>query len=496
MNSLFYMLILIIYFAVFIGIGLYLTKSAKEYKIFGQAQGRFGFLGIMLLSVGAMIGGGGLIGLSTATYNNGLEYYWTYAMAYLGGIPWLILFVKRVKIVNVMTAPDLFELRFPKYKGFIRYPSGVLYMVRGCTLLAMQFNALAFMFTAFFNWPHWAGVVFSAAVVVVYTVAAGYLSVAITNQIQSIFQTLAPIVALIFVLWAVHGYSNVIADYEAIGEASKASLTGDMGGGFFKHFFYEFFTVSLWYWIGDQYNFQRIGASKNFKIARSAMLWGIIIAIPSLLIPSYIGVSAISFLPEGFDPSLLFYLIIKQTSPAIAVLLLVGALSTIMSATSSYMFETAMNTAHDLLIHHFRVKGKMPADKVLIKYSRIGVAIAALIGILLSIFVPGIMAVWLAGLALCTGGMFVPWFGMWFSKRINTEGAIASMFTGGISCFVWWQVLGNPYGFHGTWLGIIVSIVTVAICAAVFPKPDQENIDKTYYFSERFKVSDESLINK
>lgn len=488
MGPIFWASIIIGFFLVMFIIGLALQKKAtSSFDSFGKANSRLGAIVITLMSVGAMIGGGGLIGLSTYCYEGGLAEYWTYAMAYLGMIPWILLFVRRIRILNIYTAPDILAMRFPDGGGVIKYPAAIFYIIRGASLLAMQLNALAFLFTAFFGFGHASGVIVSALMVVLYTVTAGYMSVAVTNMIQSIFQTLAPILAIIFVLWAIGGYAPVQEHYASLGTPEYADLFGGLSGGEFAKFFLtEFFTVGLYYFIGDQFDYQRATASKTDKIARNGILIGVLIATPCLLIPSYLGVSASIFLPEGFDASLLFYEVVKAAPPILAAVLLVGALSTIMSATSSYMFGSAMNAAHDLISHHMIRTGKKLDDSKQVLYTRIGVVISALLGIGIAILMPNIIQVWLAGLAICTGGLFVPFLGAWFSKKMNTASAIASMITGSITSFVWWTLLENPYGIHGIWLGIGVSLVTAIVVRAFTKAPLENDINETYYFSEKF----------
>jgi SSS family solute:Na+ symporter len=487
MGTMFWVLIIVLYAVVMIGIGWVLKKQGgSSFANFSLGNSRFGGVAITLMSVGAMIGGGGLIGLSSWCSEGGLMEFWTYSMAYLGMLPWIFLFVRRIRVLHVYTAPDILALRFRGGKELIKYPAAIFYAIRGATLLAMQLNALAFLFTTFFGWPHALGVVVSTLIVVLYTITSGYLSVAFTNMIQSIFQTVTPFLALGLVLTAVQGFSKVQEHYAAQGEAGKAQLFGGLGSDFIVYFIVDFLTVGLFYFIGDQFDYQRVNASKDSRSARNGILLGVLIAVPCLLVPSYIGISAAVYLPEGFTPTLLFYEIIKSVHPALAAVLLVGVLSTIMSATSSYMFGSAMNISHDILTHHIKRTGVRLSDEQRVKFTRIGVIISAVIGIGFAILIPNIISVWLAGLAICTGGLFVPFMGAWFSKQINTAAAISCMFTGGIVSFVWWTILGNPFGIHGIWVGIGISLLT-AIVARLFTKaPSPEEIEATYYFGEKF----------
>lgn len=489
MSTFWWAFIIVFYATVMVAIGIYTKKNAeKDYASFGLARGKFGVVAITLVTIGAWIGGGGLIGLSTYCYEGGLAEYWTYAMAYLGAIPWILLFAKRVQAMGLYTAADLLCLRFPDYKEVIRYPSAFLYLLRNATLLAMQLNALAFLFEAFFGWKHGYGVCIGAVIIIVYTAISGFMSVVLTGMIQSILQTIAPILALILVLGAVGGWDQVEQHYLELGTPEFALLFGGMdAGAFAKFFFTELFTVGLFYMIGDQFDYQRIGAAKDAKTAQKSMILGTFIAVPFLILPGLLGMAAGLYLPEGFNPSTLFY-DVAQTVPAWAgILLLLGAMSTIMSATSAYLFGAAMNASHDIILNICKMKGIETSDSTKIWLSRLGVLIAGLIGVIFAIMVPGIVQVWLTGLYICTGGLFMPFMACWFSKKMNTQGALAGMIVGTITSFCW-MLAENPLGIHCIHAGILASLIAMIIVRAITKAPDPEIVEKTYYFSDKYKT--------
>lgn len=69
--------------------------------------------------------------------------------------------------------------------------------------------AMAFLFTTILGWTHLQGVLASAVIILFYTAISGFLSVMVTNFIQSIFQTLCPFLALGFVLHSLGGWQPV-----------------------------------------------------------------------------------------------------------------------------------------------------------------------------------------------------------------------------------------------------------------------------------------------
>lgn len=488
MSTMWWAIIIIAYALLMIAIGIFTKGTAeKNYASFGVARGKFGIVAITMVTIGAWIGGGGLIGLSSYCYEGGLSEYWTYAMAYLGGIPWVILFAKRVKQMELYTAPDLLCLRFPDYKQAIRYPSAFLYLLRNATLLAMQLNALAFLFAAFFGWSHGYGVIIGAIIIIIYTAISGFMSVVLTGLIQSVLQTIAPILALALVLHAVGGWDQVQLHYANLGTPEYAFLFGGMSAGAFsKYFFVELFTVGLFYMIGDQFDYQRVGAAKSAKVAQRSLLLGILLATPFLILPSLMGMAAGLYLPQGFDVNLLFYEITKLVPAWAGVILIIGALSTIMSATSAYLFGAAMNASHDIILNILQSTGRTVSDRTKIWLSRLGVLIAGCMGIIFAILVPGIISVWLTGLYICTGGLFLPFMACWWSKRMNTIGAIVGIIVGSAVSFIW-MLAGSPLGLHCIFAGMICSLIAMIITRLLTKPPKPEDVYETYYFSGKFK---------
>ncbi|MDR1136149.1 MAG: sodium:solute symporter family protein [Clostridiales Family XIII bacterium] len=485
MGTGFYLTVMIAYSAVMIGIGVALQKQAnKSMDDFGIASNRFGATVLAIVSIGAWVGSGGLIGLASSGYSDGVMGYWEYAMGYISMLPFIFLFVTRIKFLKLFTIPDFFALRYSKYGEAIRYPTGVIYMVRNATVLGMQLNALAFLFTAFFELDHVLGVLLASAIVVIYTAMSGFLSVMITNVIQSIFQTITPFVAFFFIIKLAGGWSNISEYYMDIDLSGNLSLFNNLD--WIGAVIYYAFTVGLFYIIADQGDWQRIGAAKNAKIARNSLLFGTIAVLPILILPCYIGAGARFVMGEGIAPNLVFYELIKLGGPVMSAVLLVGALSTIMSCTSTYLFAGGMNLSHDVIVQFLKSRGKTIDDKKEIFYSKVGIALCCGVGILFALKVQGLIALWSAGLSICASGLIVPFLFAWFNKKSNTESALAGMIAGGIVAFVW-TMLDNPFGLDPIWIGLPVSIIACTITPLFTPKPSEQEVEATYYFNDKFK---------
>lgn len=485
MGTTFYLCIIILYAVVMVVIGIVLRKQAnKSMADYGLASNRFGLVAVTVVSIGAWVGSGGLLGLASSGYSEGVMGYWEYAMGYICILPFVFLFASRVKILNLYTIPEFFSMRYSKFNEAICYPTGILYMVRNATVLGMQLNALAFLFNSFFGIDHIWGVLVSAVIVVIYTAMSGFLSVMITNLVQSIFQTITPFVALAFVIHAAGGWGEITSYYATIGQSSNLSLFN--GTEWIGSVLYYFFTVGLFFIISDQGDWQRIGSAKNAKTAKNSLLVGTIIVLPVLAIPCFVGAGARLVLGESTDPQLVFYELIKTAGPVVSAILIVGVLSTIMSATSSFLFAGGMNISKDVIIQYLKKHGKNLSEQQEILISRIGVVLCCLVGITFALLVEGLLELWSVGLSICAAGLVPPFLFAWFSKKANTEAALVAMIGGGGIAFVW-TLLGNPLGLDPIWVGLPFSVLACILVPLFTVPPTQKEVNMTYYFNEKFK---------
>ena len=90
MSTTFYLSILIVYAIAMIVIGFVLRKQAnKSMEDYVLASNRFGLLVVSIVSIGSWVGSGGLLGLSTGGYTEGVMGYWEYAMGYICILPFV-----------------------------------------------------------------------------------------------------------------------------------------------------------------------------------------------------------------------------------------------------------------------------------------------------------------------------------------------------------------------------------------------------------------------
>ncbi|WP_418710093.1 hypothetical protein [Anaerotruncus massiliensis (ex Liu et al. 2021)] len=89
-------------------------------------------------------------------------------------------------------------------------------------------------------------------------------------------------------------------------------------------------------------------------------------------------------------------------------------------------------------------------------------------------------------MSICAAALVIPYLFAWFSKKMNTEGAITGMVAGGLAALVW-TILGRPHGLDAIWIGLPCCLAGCLVGQRFGKAPTQAEIDATYYFQEKFR---------
>lgn len=487
MKTSYFVAAMAVYMAAMVIIGIKLKKEATEsIEDFGLAKNRFGSTVIAVVSVGAWVGSAGLIGLCASSYTGGVVSWWSYASLYLVTLPWVYFFAGRLHALKLYTIAEFYRKRYSDYNGAIQYPVGIGFALKYCMMMGLQFNAMAFLFTTLLGWPHWEGVLVSAVIILFYTAISGFLSVMVTNFIQSIFQTLCPFLALGFVIYSLGGWTPVKEYYAAVNQPEALSLF--QGFGWIKELLYYCITMGLLVIVGNQDDLQRIASAKNDKAAKKGLYIGTFLVLPILVIPCFVGVAAKVMLGPDLEPNMVFYTLMMKAGPIVGLLLLYGVLSTIMSCASSTLFAGGMIISKDIIQHAMLAKGIKIDDKKDIFLSRLGIAICTVCSIGMSLWFNGIMELMDVILSICAAGLVIPYLFAWFSKKMNTNGAISGIISGGAAALIW-TIAGRPLGLDSIWIGLPCCLAGCLIGQRFGKAPTEDEIMATYYFQDKFKKS-------
>jgi sodium/proline symporter len=509
MEQMIHAIVLIMYLAVMLGIGLYFYKRNKSQTDYYLGGRQLNFWVTSMSAQASDMSGWLLMGLpGTAfllTLNNGLaEAVWT-AVGLAAGtyLNWLLL-AKRLRNYsetagNSITIPTFLENRFKDKSHLIRIISAIFIVIFFLIYTAAQFSAGAKLFNAVFGIDYQLALILGAIVIVSYTFFGGFLAVCWTDLIQGVVMFFAIILLPLIAVSFLGGFDATFDLAASLTDASESlgfrEWTG-IGNGFSL---LSIISVAAWGlgYFGQPHilsRFMGIESGKQIKPARRlAMVW-VITTLFAAVFLGVIGKAYISTVVTAdelavMDGEKIFIYITQHVlkGPIAAVLagvFLTAILAAIMSTADSQLLITSSAVSEDIGKGLF---GKYINDKNSVHISRISVIVIALIALFLARN-PNSSVFDLVGYAWAGfGAAFGPAILIsLYWKRMNWQGALAGILSGGITVFVWRNFIKSYINIYELLPAFAVSAIFVIVISLLTKNPDVE-IEKEF---NQFLISD------
>ncbi|WP_439692207.1 sodium:solute symporter family protein [Curtobacterium sp. SP.BCo] len=490
-------LMIIVYFAVVIGIGFTARKQVRtsmDFFLSGRSMPAW-ITGLAFVSanLGAteilgMAANGAQIGMAT------LHYYLVGAvpaMVFLGLVMMPFYYGSKVRSV-----PEFMLRRFGKAPHLV---NSIAFAVSNVLIAGINLYAMAIVIEAMLGWPEWLAIIVSAGFVLVY-ITLGGLSSAIYNEVMQFFVIIAGLIPLTIVgLHRVGGWSGLseaivktqgVQHLQAWAGTGFGDVTNPIGANWLAIVLGLGFVLGFGYWTTNFTEVQRAFSAKNMSAARRTPL---IAAIPKLFIPAIVvipGLIAAAVVGNQFADGSLTYndaipkLIQMYLPTGVLGVAVTGLLASFMAGMAANV--SSFNTVFTYDIWQRYIKPNMP-DVHYLKTGRWVTVVGVLVGIatafiaaqasnimtymqtLFSFFNAPLFAVFILGL-------------LW--KRMTTAGALWGYVLGIVTPTITWiAYLVNPKLFATataeTLYGAIISFVTVLVVGFVVsmvtkPKPEKE----------------------
>ncbi len=437
--------VMIIYLTLLIGWGIYQgrkVKSSGDYSIGGRKMKGW----VAALSERATgESSWALLGLPGAAYAGGIMEIWT-AIGCVAGIitAWALLswrLQKEAHKYDVNTFTDYLAKKHSKYGKSLRVISSLVIVFFFFFYVGAQFlGGGKTLFTMFGIKPEY-GMLITAAVIIPYTIYGGFRSVVYTDVVQAIVMIITliagPIAGIILIK---NGGSELFAHSitEALHKAgsSYTSLTGSAEGFAAGVMIFAGFSWFFGYLGGQPQLTTRFMSIKDQKQARYArnvgILWTLVAYIGAMAL-GWIGIAI--FGPDGLKDQefVMPMVLLKIFPPAIAGILITGAIAAMISTADSLLILSATELSDNILTNSQTSK----KQKLLI--SRISTALLAVVALAAAFVAPSdliytlVSYVW-AGI----GGTFsVVILLSLFWKKFNGISAIITIITGVTFTIVW-----------------------------------------------------------
>jgi SSS family solute:Na+ symporter len=446
------LIVIVAYFAIVIGVGIYFTKRAGKsmedfflsgralpWWVAGSSIAAMGFAADTPFMVTELVRRNGIAGN---------WFLWCFALSNLCATFLFVRFWRRAKI---LTELEIIEERYEgRSAGFLRGFQSVFYGIAfsalniGFIMLAMQ----SFI-TVLLGWNEYLALAVMLGVTMIYALAAGLWGIVANEVIQFCIAFFGSIFLAVVAIGAVGGFSGIEARLiEVFGSSTAQGLLSFIPVGeevakpFVKtgnEFTWTLFIVYIFviWWSSEKADgngmfIQRIMATKNEKHAFFAGVWFNIVYYAFLMWP-WILVALISMadFPELTDHKLAYPMMIKKYLPAgMRGIMFAAFLAAFMSSV-----DALINWGSSYMINDFykRFVRKNASQRHYIWVGRGAMMLVLAAGIGVWSITESIADAW-KFMAELFSGLGAVWLARWFWWRVNAWTEITAYILSVIGC--------------------------------------------------------------
>ena len=479
-----YLIMIIIYFAVLLAMGVIMSKRVKDEKDYFIAKDKLSAPVIGFSYSATQMSGSTY--MSTAGQITVLGYAFIPSALTSAAAPWFSFIIAGDRVrkvankISSITLADIFEARYGKKAGLA---VAIVTFIAVIPLITAQLRAGAVAFGVTMNIPYMTGLFVFGSFVVLYTFLGGMFAVAWSDLIQGVLMTIGLLILVPVVLSQAGGFTNAHAEFARMNPAGM-SMTGTRPALWVisAFFMWGFFQIG-----GAPSALTRFLMTSDEKKLNSALVYSITFQSFIFLFVALLGIAGGTLIRGLANPDeLMAQLILTYLHPVIGGVVLAAALAAMMSTVDSVLL-----LASSIFVNNIYVKGmgKPAKDAAGLRLGRILTIIIGFVGLLFAINPPdAVLWIIAIGFQLMAAAFTFPFiFGLWWPGTTKI-GGIAGIISGFVVCVVWyvWSFVsfGNLSVFiGGIWPGVIgalVSLVVTIVASLGTPPIDKETAEIFY----------------
>lgn len=508
------LILLILYFAVLIGIGLYCRKHATDVNGFvlgGRSVGpwltAFAY-GTSYFSAVVFVGYAGQFG-----WRYGIAATWAgIGNAIIGSLLAWVVLGRRTRIMtqhlDSATMPQFFGQRFGSRP--LKIGASVIIFIFLIPYTASLYNGLSRLFGMAFNIDYSVCIILMAVLTAIYVIAGGYMATAINDFIQGIIMLVGIVAVIAAVISSKGGFMAALDGLARVTDETVATTPGVFASFFGPDPLNLLFVViltSLGTWglpqmVQKFYAIKDEGSIKKGTIIST--LFALIVAGGCYFLGGFgrLFSDQIDIEANGFDsviPTML-----SGLSPMLIALVVILVLSASMSTLSSLVMASSSTLTIDFLKEIFF--RKMSEKKQVLCMRFLIVVFIAISSILALIqykssvtFIAQLMGVSWGALA---GAFLAPFMYALYSKRVTKAACWTSFIFGSVlmlaniffkSSFP--EIMQSPINCGA--IAMLAGIVIVPVVSIFTPKPDKKLVEDAFAcYEEKTEVAKKTALGK
>lgn len=305
--------------------------------------------------------------------------------------------------------------------------------------------------------------IIGVGVIIVYTVAGGYLAVAVSGFIQGIIMLLGVSIIAAMVLPKVGGLSGLNEQLAAV-DPTYLSIWGKdlVYYGQWGVIIGAVLIYAIGY-MGLPHVSVRHMSMRDASTTKDAVLWSAGFNQLFTFTPYILGLSAIILMPTISDPEMVIPEMIYSMFPDVAAAVLLSAImAAIMSTCDSLLMQAGTTLSRDV---YARFIHKNASHKQQLIVSRLCILIGGIVGIVVAVYEPPtVFALVIFAFGVLGNTFLVPFVASVYSRKANKVGVLSAMIAGSVTNIVWELfAFQEPTGLHPFFAGLLFSILAMLI---------------------------------
>ena len=498
-------ILLVAYFALMVGIGLYCRKHATDVNGFvlgGRSVGpwltAFAY-GTSYFSAVVFVGYAGQFG-----WKYGIAATWAgIGNAIIGSLLAWVVLGRRTRIMtqhlDSATMPQFFGQRYGSQA--LKIVASVIIFIFLIPYTASLYNGLSRLFGMAFNIDYSVCIILMAVLTAIYVIAGGYMATAINDFIQGIIMLFGISTIILAVLKSKGGFLAALDGLARVSDETVSTAPGIFASFFGPDPLNLMFVViltSLGTW-GLPQMVQKFYAIRDEASIKKGTIISTIFALVVAGGCYFLGgfgrlfSDQIDVVANGYDS--IIPTMLQNLSPGLIALVVILVLSASMSTLSSLVIASSSTLTIDFLKDNFI---KNMSDKKQVVYIRVLIVVFIAISAIIALvqykssvtFIAQLMGISWGALA---GAFLAPFLYSLYWKKTTKAACWVSFLFGSIIMIVDMlvptclpEIMRSPINCGS--IAMLAGLVIVPVVSLITPKPDQTLVEETFACYEKTNV--------
>ena len=420
-NNVLQLLIIIAYFIAIIGIGVWSRRRAGSQDGFFVAH-RGGTLPLITGSLLATaVGGSCTVGMAGLGFKQGLTGAWWLLVGSIGLLILGFFFARKVRGAALYTLPELVEKQYGSRVGLA---ASILIVIAWVGVVAGQIVAAGSFLSILGMGSTTFWMIIFTAVVIVYAILGGQLSIIRTDFIQAPILFVGIFIALALVFSYVGGLEGLKVSLPPGYFSFPVSSEFD-----WKMLLSLLILVGATYVVGPDI-YTRLFCAKEEKTAQRSAILSAFLFVPLAFAVVFIGMGAKVLYPAISAEQAFPQVITGMLSPGLSGLILAALVAALMSSADTCLLSQSVILTEDIFKRFYPSLD----ERKTILLTRLSLITLGLIALGLAIALKGVISSLVFAYTIFTCGLVVPVIAGFYKGRLKVtpQGALAALIGGGV----------------------------------------------------------------